>query len=278
MHRSKVLVGVGAVALVVVGIGLYLTLRDNARPVTVEEARARTTTTAATDDGSGGASDPADGSDAADAVRRPEPGIYRYEGTGTEALSTPPLSQTQGPEMPATVEWLDEGCWSLRIDYSSNHWQRWRYCPTGDDLTETGGETWQRWMIGTTAITNLSTFRCDESVTMAADPEPGQEWEQRCTGTGEAVEGETVSEGPHRFEGEEVVDVDGEAVLTRRYASERAMSGAQTGTERTTSWFDAGTGLPVRNERVLEVRTDTPIGESTYTETGEFHLLDLQPA
>jgi hypothetical protein len=56
------------------------------------------------------------------------------------------------------------------------------------------------------------------------------------------------------------------------------MSGAQTGTERTTTWFDVGTGLPVRNERTLEVRTDTPIGESTYTETGEFHLVDRQPA
>ena len=272
MRRSRVLVGAGAAAvLVVVGAGLYLTLRDNARPVTVDEAKARTTTTA-TSSGIDAAADDADG------VRRPEPGIYRYEGTGTEALSTPPLSQTQGPEMPATVEWLDEGCWSLRIDYSSNHWQRWDYCPTGDDVTETGGQTWQRWMIGTTAITNLSTFRCEASVTMAADPEPDQEWPQRCTGTGEAVEGPTVSEGPHRFDGEETLDVGGDAVLTQRYVGERSMSGAQTGTERSTTWFDVDTGLPVRNERTLEVRTDTPIGQSTYTETGEFHLLDRRPA
>lgn len=271
MPRSRVLVGAGVAAVVVVGgIGLFLTLRDNARPVTVDEARARTTTTAGDEAGSDAVADAGS--------RRPEPGIYRYEGTGTEALSTPPLSQTQGPEMPATVEWLEDGCWSLRIDYSSNHWQRWRYCPTGDDVAETGGETWQRWMIGTTAITNLSTFRCEESVTMAAAPEPDQQWPQRCTGTGEAVEGETVSEGPHRFDGEETLDVDGEAVLTQRYVSERSMSGAQTGTERSTTWFAVGTGLPVRNERTLEVRTDTPIGQSTYTERADFHLLQLEPA
>jgi hypothetical protein len=273
MRRSRVLVGAGAATvLVVLGVGLYLTLRDNARPVTVEEARARTTTTAGPSGGTVAPDEP-DGR-----LRRPEPGIYRYEGSGTEALSTPPLSQTQGPEMPATVEWLEDGCWSLRIDYSSNHWQSWRYCPNGDDLTETGGETWQRWMIGTTAITNLSTFRCDESVTVAADPAPDQEWPQRCVGTNEAVAGETVSEGPHRFDGEETLDIDGESVLTQRYVGERAMSGAQTGTERTTTWFDPSTGLPVRHERTLEVRTDTPIGESTYTETGEFHLLQRRPA
>ena len=55
------------------------------------------------------------------------------------------------------------------------------------------------------------------------------------------------------------------------------MSGAQVGTERSEVWFVAASGLPVSNERTVEARTDTPIGESTYTETGEFHLVSVDP-
>lgn len=48
--------------------------------------------------------------------------------------------------MPATVSDEDGGCWRFRIDYSSNHWQSWRYCPRSDGgLDEAGGQTYQKW-------------------------------------------------------------------------------------------------------------------------------------
>jgi hypothetical protein len=266
-HRTgrRILVGAVVLAIVIIVAGVVLTLRDTSRPVTLDEARERTTTTSA---GSGGANGPA----------RPEPGVYRFAGTGTGELSTPPLSQSQGPTMPGTVEWLDRGCWSFRIDYSSNHWQQWTYCPEGEATVEAGGSTWQRWMIGTTAITNLSTFSCAAgSVVRVPDPQPGESWQGRCTGTNESVEGETVSAGPHRYDGDEVLDVDGVAVRTQRYLSERTMSGAQTGTDRSQFWFASDTGLPVRVERSIEVSTDTPIGTSTYREEGEFRLVATDP-
>ncbi len=270
-NRTRWLVGIAVVGAALVAFGLYLTLRDNARPVTVDEAQSRTTTTAGTS--AGGEADPRD-----DARSRPAAGVYLYEGSGSESLSTPPLSQSMGPEMPATVEHRDDGCWSLRIDLSSNHWQRWDYCPEGDDLVELGGESWQRWMIGPTAITNLSTFECDEgSVVLPADRSSEQEWDARCTGTNEAVEGETVSQGPSRFIGGEVVEVDGGEVSTLRFEQERTMSGSQRGGERAELWFDVDTGLLVRLEREVEVRTDTPIGESTYTESASFQLVSLTP-
>ena len=267
-RRSKALAGVAVVVLVLVAAGLVLTLRDNARPVTVQEARSRTTTSV----------DPA-GREQAPAAARPEPGVYRYEGGGTEALSTPPLSQSQGPEMPATVELTGDGCWSFRIDYSSNHWQDWEHCPEGDLVTEVGGSTWQRWMIGTSAITNLSTFVCEPGTpAFSLEPVDAQQWTGSCVGTSEAVSGQTVSEGPYVDDGEQVLEVGGVEVRTRRYVSERTMTGAQTGQERSTTWFAVESGLPVRNERTLEVRTDTPIGPSTYTESGWFQLTDLRPA
>lgn len=258
------MLGVLVVAVALGAVGLVLTLRDNARPVTLDEARQRTSSTAAPDDTA--------------TATRPAAGVYEYEGTGTEQLSTPPLSQTQGPTMPGTVEWLDDGCWSFRIDYSSNHWQSWTYCPDGDLVTETQGSTWQRWMIGATAITNLSTFECGPgSVVVALGAADGAQWQANCTGTAEAVEGTTSSAGPDRLVGEEVLTIDGEAIRTQHFVSERTMTGAQVGTDRSDVWFEVGTGLPVRNERRVEVATDTPIGSSTYTETGEFQLRSTEP-
>jgi hypothetical protein len=268
--RTRWAVAIGSLGVAVIAAGLYLTLRDNARPVTVDEARSRTTSTAAGDDtgDAGGVDGPA----------RPAAGVYLYEGSGSESLSTPPLSQSQGPEMPATVEHHDGGCWSLRIDLSSNHWQRWDYCPDGADLVEMGGESWQRWMIGTTAITNLSTFECDEgSVVLPARRAPDQSWDARCTGTNEAVEGTTVSQGPYRFIGDELVEVDGRDVPSLHFAQERTMSGSQRGQERAEVWLDAETGLLLRLEREVDVRSDTPIGESTYTESASFRLISLDP-
>jgi len=269
-NRSRWLAGIAVVGGAVIALGVYLTVRDNARPVTVDEARARTTTTTTTavDGASSGGTGPS----------RPDAGIYLYEGTGSESLSTPPLSQSQGPEMPATVEHHERGCWSLRIDLSSNHWQRWDYCPEGADLVEMGGESWQRWMIGTTAITNLSTFECDEgSVVLPGTRSTDQVWNARCTGTNEAVDGSTVSQGPYRFVAEDTVALDGRDVTALHFSQQRTMSGAQRGDERAEVWLDAATGLLIRLEREVEVRSDTPIGESTYTESATLRLVSLEP-
>jgi hypothetical protein len=181
--------------------------------------------------------------------------------------------------MPGTVESLDDGCWTFRIDYSSNHWQNWTYCPDGPDVAEVRGSTWQRWMIGATAITNLSTFDCDPgSVILAPDADPDDEFSASCTGTSDALAGQTVSTGPQRFVGVEELGIDGVDVSTQHFVSERTMTGAQVGTDRSDVWFDARSGLPVRNRRSVSVDTDTPVGTSTYTETGEWVLESTEPA
>lgn len=284
--RARWVVVVGVVLVAFVGIGLFLTLRDNARPVTLDEAKGRTTSSTSAESSTSSASSeaPGDGSTTSSTpedtpvIRRPEPGVYRYEGSGTESLSVPPLSQDQGPTMPGTVEHGDNGCWTFRIDYSTNHWQTWVHCPEGPDFVEAGGQSWQRWMIGATAITNLSDFTCDAGAMLTpADPTPGQEWTARCVGTNEAVEGEAVSEGTYRFVGTEDIAVGDTTVAAHHFVRDRTMSGSQVGTERSEVWYAVDTGLPIRNQRSVEARTDTPIGASTYTENGEFHLASVSP-
>ena len=267
MTRRRTLVAVGVVLAAVLVVGILLTQRNDARPVGLDEAKARTTSTGVTS------------SVAAADSARPDPGVYEYEGSGTDALSVPPLSQEAGPTMPATVALVGDDCWTFRIDYSTNHWQEWEHCLVGDDLVESGGTTWQRWMIGATAITNTTTVVCDPgAMVLPSTPRPDQRWTGRCVATNGEVEGESVSEGPYRYVGEEELEVDGTRVATRHFVSDRTMSGAQVGTDHSEVWVTVEDGLPVRNEHRIEVRTDTVVGESTYTETGEFHLVSLEPA
>ncbi len=263
-HRRRwPLVVAGVVALLAVGVAVILVVsQDRARPVSVDEARDRLGT-AATDDGGG---------------ERPAEGVYRYEGTGHESLSVPPLSQDQGPTMPATVEHLTDGCWSFRLDYSTNHWQTWDYCPKADGLHERGGSTWQRWMVGATALTNLTSFTCPRSIVVPSERKVGQRWKARCEGTNELVDGTSVSAGTTEFIGDEDLTVGTEEVPVVHFRSERTMSGSQEGTDRADWWFATDTGLLVRNRRTIEVRTDTPVGTSTYEEDGEFRLVALEPA
>ncbi len=270
--RRWALVVVGVVLVAAVGVLLWMTLRDNARPVAIDDARDRLgSTTGSTDDG---VEDP--GSSVGSV--RPTPGVYRFTGEGTEGLSTPPLSQSQGPEMPATVTLDGEDCWVFRLDYSTNHWQQWRYCWDGDDLVEAGGDSWQRWMVGPTAFTNTGVFECAAgTVVIPAQRRAGQTWSGTCTGRNDGTDGEMTSSGPYRFVGETTLPVAGADVDALHFVRERTMSGAQTGTERSEVWFDATTGLPLRNERTLEAQTETVIGASTYTEEGWFQLAEPGP-
>lgn len=271
--RRWLIVGVALVAVVMVAGWLALG-RNRARPVSIDEARARTSTTTSSEDPSG---PPSTGGPGEGALVRPAAGVYEFAGSGREGLSLPPLSQDQGPTIPATVEHGDPGCWSIRFDYSTNHWQTWSYCIRDADLVEVGGLTWQRWMIGATAITNLTTSTCDDAPVLPAVREPDQEWPGTCTSINEAVSGEAVSEGPYRYVGEETLEVGGAEVVAAHFVREREMSGAQEGTERSEVWFAVDSGLPVRNERAISVATDTPVGASTYTEDGEFRLTSLEP-
>ncbi len=105
------------VFLVAAVVGVVWLTSSVARPVTMRQAESRLGTR---------------GIAAADAAR-PAPGVYGYSGTGTEKLSLPPLSQAEGPSMPGTVTLAGSNCFVFRIDYSTHHWQTWRYCLHGRD-------------------------------------------------------------------------------------------------------------------------------------------------
>ena len=242
-------------------VSVVLTLRGRARPVSVNQAISRFH------------SDPS-----ADPGTHPPQGVYSYQGTGTDSLSLPPLSQTEGPTLPGTVEVQADGCWSFRIDYSTNHWQSWSYCARPTGLVETGGFVWQRWMIGPVAETNLSTLHCSPGlVSIPTAPALDKVWPARCVGTSTQIHGTLVSIGATRFLGQPILNIAGHKIPSVHVEVQWKLSGPQVGTERDDLWFDAQSGLPLQNRRSIRVRTSTPFGPSTYTENGTFVLRSLTP-
>jgi hypothetical protein len=205
----------------------------------------------------------------------PAEGVYRYRGQGSDHLSVPPLTQAHGPDMPATVTHTNESCWTFRLDYSSNHWQDWEYCPRGGGLDELAGHTFQRWDLGLSTIDNHSEFTCT-STTLSPGMQPGDEWRQTCVGRNDTISGSTTSTGTMRFVGIEEVRVGRQLVATYHLVQRRTVSGGQNGTLRADVWF-APDGLPVRERHVISVSTSSPIGSIDYEESTDFSLVALTP-
>jgi hypothetical protein len=265
-HRARRVLILALVALLGAGaVAFVLYRRSGTHPVPTDVARRRFAQSSSTQ--------PAN-----PALLQPPAGVYTYRGSGTEHLSLPPKSQSQGPTMPGTVTHDGSGCWTFRIDYSNHHWQTWHYCARSGGLVEQGGQSWARWDFVVTTYDNLADFTCDPpSVVIRADMGPGDEWQQRCEGTSSGTKGRGVSAGPYTYVGRQTIEVGGDPVATYHFRQRRTLSGNQSGTQDSDLWFARHNGLPVRNERSFTVHTDTPIGASTYTERGTFVLTSLEP-
>ena len=208
----------------------------------------------------------------------PPVGVYELEGSGTESLSVPPISQSDGDVMPMAISATDDGCWTMRIDFNEAHWQDWRLCREGDRIMESGGQTFQRWDLGATAIENLSEFVCDPPVVFAdLAAEVGDATERSCAGTNDALDGEMVTTGVDEVIGIETIEIGGEDVEVIHLRSDQTASGAQTGTMANHLWVRRSDGLPVRAERDVTMDTDSVVGTVTYTETGSWQLRSLEP-
>jgi hypothetical protein len=268
-HR-RVRIVAAIVAVVLVGaIATFVVLwnRVTTRPVSIAEAGRR----------AGAAGYGTDQSATATPLR-PAAGIYQYRGEGTEKLDKPPRSQSQGPGIPGTVTHLGGRCWKFRVDYNTNHWQSWDYCSTGKGLTEQGGSFFQRLDLVITKVETSSTYTCDPPAdTIRAAQRVGDQWKQNCHGTSTTASGEVIAAGPYRYLGQEDLDIGGKRVKALHYQWSRTLTGGQNGTEAGDFWFDAETGLPLRNRRVVTVHSDSPIGRVTYDERGSFVLVSMTP-
>ena len=207
----------------------------------------------------------------------PAEGVYDYRGGGSESLSNPPRSQPEGPSIPGTVTHRSGGCWRLRLDYSSNHFQRWDFCVRDDTLVAVATAVWQRWDFGSFAIENNTSLTCDPpAVILEPRMTDGQKWPADCRGTSTQISGTTISVGTHHLVATEKVAVGGVEVDAFHFRDDRTVSGAQSGTERFDFWL-AADGLPLKGSQRIEVESGSPLGNITYTQQSEFSLMSTSP-
>ena len=266
-----VLGAVGLVALGVVAV-LFVT-RDDPEARSVDDALEEFRS--GNDEGDGAAA----GGEGAAADATPPAGVYELLGEGREAISFPPVQQTDGATMPMTVSPTDDsGCFTVRIDYNEAHWQDWALCRDGELMIEDGGRTFQRWDLGAAQVENLSTFVCDPPITFidfaAGD---GQVDERSCEGTNDAVEGTTVTSGTDTHAGRVTLTIGGEEVEAIHVVQDHVVSGAQSGVSNNEYWFRASDGLPLKGLRSSTIDSESPVGTVTYTEQGRWELSSTSP-
>ncbi len=208
----------------------------------------------------------------------PRAGLYRYRGTGVENTSFPPLTEGQGPQMPATVTIRADGCWAFRVDLNTHHWQEWIYCTADGELREVSTTVNAKRSFGGLNVENTSTFACDPPALLVAlgDP-PGASRPRSCVGKGSMVPDETPARGPATVIGYETAQVGGQAAKVIHLRYELAYSGGQKGAGTTDLLVLASTGLPVHSTSHLKIDTATPIGNVTYAEDSEFTIETLDP-
>ena len=246
-------------------IGAYFTwdwLREDPRPVTLRQAATRF------HERHGG---PA----SAGSAFTPPEGIYDYRGQGSDRISFPSLEQAHGPGIPGTVIHGDDGCWTLRVDYSSNHWGDWTFCPTDGGLTQPSEQSYQRWDLGVTSVENRSEFTCT-APWLLPDMQPGDQWKQRCVGQNNRIEGKTVSQGQLRYVGKETLTIGDARVDAYHLVQTREVSGTQRGSLHANLWL-APDGLLLRLRQSIAVASPSPIGDIDYEENTDFSLQSLQP-
>jgi len=261
-----ILVGLAVAFLAVAGTFAYLWSHSGAHalPSSVAIERFRQ---------GGGAQD-------ADPGAGPEPGVYAYRGTGTEKISVPPKSQSEGPGIPGTILRHGPGCFQFRLDFSDYHWQSWDYCVRNGALVSPTRAGYYNWDFVAFHVDDTSTFDCGPPITVvSARIVPGTSSAVACTGSNDHLSiGPVAMRGTSTVVRSAEIRVGAEAVAAVLVDERVTFSGGQSGSNVSDTWFSVAEGLPLRGTWHTVVSTPSPVGHSTLDAQGNFELRSLTPS
>lgn len=253
------------VALVVLAAVVFFVGREKATELSDDEA---VTQFRATNAGTSASAEPEPG--------RPVAGVYSASATGTESLGLPGFDVDLGPNAPVTVTHLDEGCFTFRVDFNSQHWRSWTFCSSdtaAQSLVEL--QSWTARRAPGLDLETLTTYTCERPVDLRWDgAAPGETRTGACAGRSDVEEGVTSDRAEVEASGRSVVTVAGEDVQVDVVKVSNAFSGAQTGYESGQWWFDADTGLPLR----VAIEAELGGGAGSYSERFDLELTAVEPA
>ncbi len=209
----------------------------------------------------------------------PAQGVYSYRGSGTEAISVPPKSQSEGPELPGTVIDKPGGCFQFRIDYSNAHWQSWTYCTRNGNLVTSSKAGYYLWDFVAFSVDDTSTYVCRPEIrTVPATVLIGTRSSVACTGSNDHL-----STGPVHMLGSSKVlttstlHIGSKKVPAVLIQEDVRFSGGQQGSNHADTWYSVATGLPLRGTWSTVVSTPSPVGVSTLRAHGQFSLTSTVP-
>ena len=209
----------------------------------------------------------------------PAQGIYSYRGSGTETISVPPKSQSEGPELPGTVVDKPGGCFEFRLDYSNAHWQSWTYCTRSGNLVTSSKAGYYLWNFVVFKVDDTSTYTCHPGTrTVPAAVVIGTQSQVTCTGSNDHLStGPVQMIGTSRVLATSTLSVGGARVPAVLIREDVGFAGGQKGSNRADTWYSVVTGLPLRGIWSTVVSTPSPVGVSTLSAHGQFVLSSTVP-
>jgi hypothetical protein len=197
---------------------------------------------------------------------QPAPGVYRYTtigGDGVDALGG--ASHTYPATTTITVTSSGD-CTTQRWTAAEERWDETTTCTVPGGVTMTSFVQFHRFFGGD----DTDTDTCEGGQPRPVDAPPGATWQVRCT------IGEQVDVFTGTVVGTEQATVGGSPV-TVEHVVVTVDDGDTRDSQRTETWYLAGTDLVVR--RVSDIQTTEPsvLGDVHYTEHFEISLDSLTP-
>jgi hypothetical protein len=205
---------------------------------------------------------------AADPGLRPTPGVYVYVGSGLERVSVlGGAEHVFGPELAAMVE-LGDGCeWSIELMHAKEHRSKSTYC-TNEEGVQLRSSIDETKFFGITETTNTT---CTDAWLLRTGDDAATTRTWTCRGDGRTTMHELSVLGVTTARvGDETVD---DAV---RLQDVGEISGVSTGTATATATH-APDGMLLTFDEDIDVRSESPLGDTDYKLTGTWKLRSLTP-
>jgi hypothetical protein len=199
----------------------------------------------------------------------PPTGVYRYRGSGGEALSFAGISR-DFPAITDTIVTQADGCATMSWEPLKQHVEGWVECPQKQGALSIRSTPSYEEIAGTQ---NTTVIRCPPGMYFVP-PHPfiGQRWDATCHSPGERI----IFSG--KVIGLSSVDVGGLEVPALHTHLALSFSGSESGTNPNDFWVSLQNGLILRQRETADLSQQAgPLGSVRYTEHMTISITSVTP-